>query len=497
VPDVFDQIHRTASLLVPELVLLATMCFMFVVGPMLVSDAGQAAPGVRHRWGILSLIAIAVAWAIWFGGSPDPQQGALFQIDPMVWYTRGLSLSAGILLALVMWNQLDDAYAAEGHACLLTILAGTNLVAASSDLVSLFLSLELVSIPTYLILFLPRRDRLGRESSIKYFLLSVFSSALVLYGMSWLYGVAGTTNLGAIGNALSQSSGAGENRLLSLAFALLLAGLCFRIAAVPFHFYAPDVFRGTTAANAALLSFVPKVIGFVALLRLLPLTGTSETLATWLPNGSAKLLLAVLAVATMFVGNLMALRQKHLYRLMAYSSIAHAGYMLVGLAVGDRGPIAGSAAVLFYLATYGLMTIGVFALISAVGRADRPIEFDDDLRGLSRDRPAVALLLAVCLFSLTGLPPTAGFLGKLNIFLAAWSDGSTVGRNLAAIMAIHAAIGAWYYLRLIAVMFLDPATQTEQKPQRIVWTSWLAGILCTAATVWFFIAPQAIWNSLP
>jgi NADH-quinone oxidoreductase subunit N len=211
--------------------------------------------------------------------------------------------------------------------------------------------------------------------------------------------------------------------------------LCFRIAAVPFHFYAPDVFRGTTPANAALLSFVPKVVGFVALLRLLPLTGAGESLASWLPNSSAKLLLAVLAVATMFVGNLMALRQKHLYRLMAYSSIAHAGYMLAGLAVGDGGPIAGTEAVLFYLAIYGLMTIGVFALFSAVSRADRPLEFEDDLRGLNRDHPAVALMLAVCLFSLTGLPPTAGFLGKLNIFLAAWSEGSPVGRNLAATCA--------------------------------------------------------------
>jgi NADH-quinone oxidoreductase subunit N len=497
VPELVDQIHRTASLLVPEILLLATMCFMFVAGPLLVSEAGNAAPGLRHRWGFLSVAALGVAWAIWFGSSPQTHAGALFQIDSLVWYTRGLTLSAGIMLALVAWNQIDDAHAAEGHACLLTILAGTNLVAAASDLVSLFLCLELVSIPTYLLLFLPRRDRLGRESAIKYFLLSVFSSALVLYGMSWLYGVAGSTNLEAIEQAVGGITATGEGRLLPLAFALLVAGLGFRIAIVPFHFYAPDVFRGTTAANGALLSFVPKVIGFVALVRLLPLTGASENVAAWLPDDSAQVLLAVLAVATMFVGNLMALRQKHLYRLMAYSSVAHAGYMLVGLAVGNRGSIAGTDAILFYLAAYGLMTIGVFALLSAIGRTDRPIEFDDDLRGLNRDHPAVALLLAVSLFSLTGLPPTAGFLGKLNIFLAAWSDGGTIGRNLAAIMAINAAIGAWYYLRLIAMMFLDPAPAPDQKPPRIVWAPWLAGIACTIGTVWFFLAPQAIWDSLP
>jgi NADH-quinone oxidoreductase subunit N len=497
VTEVIDQIHRTAALLVPEIVLLATMCFMFVGGPMLVSDSGQSAAGLRHRWGFLSLAALAVAWALWIGGSPESQTGAMFRVDQMVWYIRGLSLTAGILLALVMWNQLDDASAAEGHACLLAILAGTNLVSAASDLTSLFLALELVSIPTYLILFLPRRDRLGREAAIKYFLLSIFSSALVLYGMSWLYGVAGTTNLSAISDAVTQGDSATDHRLLPIAFALLLAGLCFRITAVPFHFYAPDVFRGTTAANAALLSFIPKVVGFVALLRLLPLTGAGETAQAWVPDEPVKLLLAVLAVATMFVGNLMALRQKHLYRLMAYSSIAHAGYMLVGLAVGDRESIAGTDAVLFYLAAYGLMTIGLFALLSAVGQGERPTEFEDDLRSLSRSRPWTALFLAICLFSLTGLPPTAGFLAKLNIFLAAWSDGSAVGRNLAAIMAINAAIGAWYYLRLIAVMFLDPPAEPDAKPLPINWSAWLAGAACTIGTLWFFLAPQAILDSLP
>jgi NADH-quinone oxidoreductase subunit N len=182
---------------------------------------------------------------------------------------------------------------------------------------------------------------------------------------------------------------------------------------------------------------------------------------------------------------------------MAYSSIAHAGYMLVGMAAGDGGPIAGTDAVLFYLAAYGLMTIGVFALLSAHRQAERPTEFEDDLRGLSRHRPLLAVLLAVCLFSLTGLPPTAGFLGKLNIFLAAWSDGSRVGRNLAAIMAINAAIGAWYYLRLVAVMFLDPAAEQGPRPEPVIWTAWLAGAVCTIGTLWFFLAPQSILNHVP
>jgi len=177
--------------------------------------------------------------------------------------------------------------------------------------------------------------------------------------------------------------------------------------------------------------------------------------------------------------------------------VAHAGYMLVGLAVGDVEPAGGTNALLFYLAAYGLMTIGVFALLGAVGRPGRPVHSDDDLRGLSRSHPSAALLLAVCLFSLTGLPPTAGFLGKLHLFIAAWSADSGIGRSLAAIMALNAAIAAWYYLRLIALMFLDAAAPAEGEPKRIVWTSWLAGAVCAAGTVAIFIAPQWLWDSVP
>jgi NADH-quinone oxidoreductase subunit N len=497
VTEAIEQIHRTASLIVPEIILLTGMCVLFLAGPLVVSDAGQAAVGLRHRWGFMSLVAIGLAWAAWFGSSPDPVSGALFHVDALAWYTRGLSLSAGVFLALVLWNQIDDGHAAEAHACLLAILAGTNLVGAASDLVSLFLALELVSIPTYVILYLSRRDRVGREATVKYFLLSVFSSALVLYGMSWLYGDAGTTNLAAIGEVVIANSPAGGDRVLQIALALLLAGLSFRIAAVPFHFYAPDVFQGTTAANAGLLSFIPKVIGFIALLRLAPLTGAATSLQGWLPGESARTLLAVLAVATMFVGNLMALRQKNLYRLMAYSSIAHAGYMLIGLVVGDVGRASGTDAMLFYLAVYGLMTIGVFALASSVTIGERSVQVDDDLRGLAQSQFLEALLLAVCLFSLTGLPPTAGFLGKLNLFLAAWSDGSRLGRGLAILMALNAAIAAWYYLRLIALMFLESPASADDKPRRLTWSAWIAGALCAVATIWIFVAPQWLWDSVP
>jgi NADH-quinone oxidoreductase subunit N len=508
VNQAIDQINATASLLVPEIVLLGALCAMFLFGPMLVGQGGEATPGLRHRWGILSVASLAAAWTIWFRGSPETIDGALFRVDELVWYVRGLSLSAGVLLALALWNQIDDGHAAEAQGCLLAILAGTSLVAAADDLVSLFLALELVSIPTYLILYLPRRDRIAREAAMKYFLLSIFSSALVLYGLSWLYGIAGSTNFTVIAARIGGEGPEGANRMVQVAFAMLLAGLSFRIAAVPFHFYAPDVFQGTTASNAALLSFVPKVVGFVALLRLLPLAGATDGAGHWLPNHALGMLLAVLAVGTMFVGNLMALRQSNLYRLMAYSSIAHAGYMLVGLSVGNANlVVGGTQALLFYLAAYGLMTIGVFALLSGIQDGELAVAGSgpresqsvsvNTLRGLSRTQPAVALMLAVCLFSLTGLPPTAGFLGKLNLFLASWSEGSRFGRGLAIAMAVNAAIAAWYYLRVVALMFLEPATQADAPAPKVAWPSWLAGAACTAATVGLFFAPQWLWNAVP
>jgi NADH-quinone oxidoreductase subunit N len=192
----------------------------------------------------------------------------------------------------------------------------------------------------------------------------------------------------------------------------------------------------------------------------------------------------------------MALRQANVYRLMAYSSIAHAGYMLVGLAVGDTEPVSGVQAMLFYLAAYGLMTVGVFALLSGVG--GRTL---DDLRGLNRTRPTTALLMTLCLLSLTGLPPAAGFFGKLNLFLAAWSDATALGRTLAVIMALNAAISAWYYLRIIALMYLDSAPEsapeTAPQPSAFTWSAFLAGALCTAGTIALFVDPQWLWDVLP
>ena len=288
----------------------------------------------------------------------------------------------------------------------------------------------------------------------------------------------------------------GDSVIRHVALALLVAGLAFRITAVPFHFYAPDVFQGVPASNAAMLSFIPKIVGFVALVRLLPLTGATITTQLWLPDESARLLLAMLAVATMFVGNLMALRQKHLFRLMAYSSIAHAGYMLVGLAVGNVG-VGGRherGAVL-----PGRLRPDDDRRVRAVARrgerVEQPLETIDDLRGLSHTHPSTALLLAVCLLSLTGLPPTAGFLGKLNLFLAAWGETTAVGHWLAG--AVGAERGdRGVLLSAAGGRDVPGAGRQSAQPGRSTCAAWLGGLACTVATLVLFAQPQWLWDAV-
>lgn len=490
------QLNEAVGLILPEVVLIATACVNFFAGPFLLDDRNRGVPGLRHRWAGLSLAALVFAALLWYGAAPRAVTTGPFRLDDLAWFIRGLTLAVGAVLVLVNWNQIDDAHAAESNACLLLILAGVNLVGAANDLIGLFLALELVSIPTYVFLYLPRRDAAAQEATIKYFLLSIFSSALVLYGFSFLYGAAGTTNLAAIHAALAASAGQAMPGILAIALVTVIGGLAFRITAVPFHFYAPDVFQGAPTSGAAMLSFIPKVAGFVALLRIINVPQVSATITEpmWSLAQRGAPILWWIAVLTMFLGNLLALLQGNLKRLLAYSSIAHAGYMLVGLTVGTRtgGTVNGTDALLFYLTVYGVMTIGVFAVIVALSRPARPVETIDDLAGLSQSHPAAALMMMVLLFSLTGLPPTGGFLGKFNLFMAAWSQGTSEGHWLAILLAANAAIGAWYYLRIVGVMYLHPAARPVEG--RAEAPALVGTIFCTVATVGLFFTPQWLWR---
>jgi NADH-quinone oxidoreductase subunit N len=435
-------------------------------------------------------------------------------------FVKMLTLVGVGILVLASWHDMPEALAGEYHGCLLLIAAGTSLIGSANDLITLFLALELVSIPTYILLYLPRTDADAQEAAMKYFLLSIFSSGLLLFGFSYLYGLTGTTNLSAITETLRRDAGTSRGVVL-LAVLLAVAGLGFRITAVPFHFYAPDVYQGTSSPVAAMLAFIPKVAGFVALCKLLgylpPLSDSFLTalyreydrqfVAETAPLGrQMSKLLWILAAVTMTLGNVLALLQDNVKRMLAYSSVAHAGYMLISLAVAPelmRSPdttVGGVEAILFYLTAYGAMTIGAFAVLGSLSTPERPVETLDDVAGLGRTHSGKALLMTLFMFSLIGMPPTGGFVGKFQIFLGALSvpkdetmpDQPKLFIALAVVAALNAAIGGYYYLRVIAVMWLRDSLRPIRAPSG--WPAMTALGLCAVLTFFggFWLVPNQV-----
>jgi NADH-quinone oxidoreductase subunit N len=510
VNEFVERLVGSVELALPEVALIVIACVYFLIAPFLLDTSrdgrsGEGPSYLKHLWATATLAAIAVAGSLWLRMEPTAEAlPGPFRIDGLSWYVRGLSLASAAILTLVAWARVPAGKAAEFYACLLFICAGTSLVAVANDLVMLFLALELVSLPTYVLLYLSRHDAAGQEATLKYFLLSVFSAAVASFGLSYLYGTTGTTDLVAMKTALALGANGPMPATLAIGIAAIVAGLAFRLAAAPFHFYAPDVFQGTSTVGAATLSFIPKAVGIVALARII---GTPEALATggWSLTAVAAPMLAALAVLSMCVGNLLALVQTDLRRLLAYSGIAHGGYMLVGLvAMNPTEPGVGLGSALFYLASYGAMTVGAFAVLAmlrvrgttdvdapANAPVDDRVNTIDDLAGLGRSQPFAAALLAIALFSMIGLPPTAGFLGKLNLFVAAWSGG---WRWLAIAMLVNAGIAAYYYLRVLGSMYLRPTANVDRRS--VEWPALAGGTLCAAATIGLFAAPDWLWQAL-
>jgi NADH-quinone oxidoreductase subunit N len=513
-PEIAAAVQASAyRLILPEIVLLASACLLFVVA--------LAAP-LRGRGGLAGLLGLGgvfvaglVAAAPNFGGgevawlldlvrpAADGDAAAfartltLFDPTGAAGFVRWLALGTAALVLLLAWPELADDTAAESVACLLCVAAGTSLCGRANDLVSLFLSLELLSIPTYVLLMVGGRGRAGQEAAVKYFLLSVLSSGILLFGFSYLYGLAGSTNLGAVVATLTAGHAIAVSPLATLAAVLVVAGLGFRVTAVPFHFYAPDVYQGAPAGVAAVLATAPKLAGFVALARLLGLFHPAAALPFDANRTLLPLFLWAVAVGTMTLGNVMALLQSDLRRLLAYSGVAHGGYMLIGLVTASAGVTAaglptGSDAVLIYLVAYTLMTAGAFAVLTHLGEGVRSA---DDLAGLGETHPVAAGSLAVCLVSLIGLPLTAGFVGKFVLFVTAFTapTATPMGnlfRVLAVVAAVNAAIGAVYYLRLIGVMYLRSAL--HPRPAVGFTPALLAAVLCAAGTLAAGVYPKPV-----
>jgi NADH-quinone oxidoreductase subunit N len=510
--DILRALTASYAFIIPEMILATVACVIFLLGTV------QAK---RSLVAITALVAVLLAGAAHFLGdqngwtavASELARPALFNgpvlHDGLAGLVRLIALGGGIVLILFSWHEVPERQAADYFACLLLILAGVSLTGAANDLVVLFLALELISIPTYILLYLPRHDNDAQEAAFKYFLLSVFSSALTLFGFSYLYGLAGTTNLAVLYDTLHRADPRELPAVAHISVIMVVAGLGFRITVVPFHFYAPDVYQGAPTVGAALLAFVPKVAGFAALLRVLGFvtpTGIAPSGAAF-PIGMAlstqvPTILWFIAVVTMFLGNLLALLQDNLKRLLAYSSVAHAGYMLVGLAVAPylrdgRGALGtdGVEAILYYLVAYGAMTVGAFALLAYLDSPQSPVQTLDDLAGLSRSHPILALTMTLFMFSLIGIPLTAGFTGKFMVFFGAMAvtspQHSTQARVLAVLAMLNAAIGGWYYLRIVAVMYLR--NPLRALPARRTAPALAAVTICALLTIGLSVGPGAEW----
>ncbi len=453
----------------PEIVLFAATCVVMVLG-LARSSVWRA----MSAWITAAALAVAFVLAL-----RSPATDGLF--PNFLAYTKAMVAGVGLLILPVMSGTVDRWYErrvgkgesfdalrvtrGEFYAFFLLSLTGVMLCATADDLIWLFLALELTSLPTYVMVAISTPRLRAQEAGVKYFFLGALSAATFLYGFALIFGAAGTTDLGAIAQQF-HSQGLGPIGTLGLVMALV--GVSFKVAAVPMHFYTADVYQGAASPVAAFLAFAPKAAGFFVLVNLLATVGWH-----WGAGGSSlpdelRVALWAIAVLTMTFGNVLALLQSSAKRMLAYSSVAHSGYMLVGLIVGPGGTVAGNglAASMFYMLAYGVMNLGAFAVLACVevrGRDGELAEADslDDLRGLHRRSPMLAWAMTLCALSLLGMPPLLGFWGKFVLFTSAIGAGELA---LVIIMGVNSAIAAFYYLRLVRATMLDERDEEQELP---------------------------------
>lgn len=418
-------------------------------------------------------LSLAAAASIFAGTAPGLAFSNMLVVDSFTTFFRLLVFGVGALAAMTASPFLRERKAEGGefYSLLMLSLIGQSLMAASNELMMVFIGIEISSISSYVLAGYLRDDRRANESALKYFLLGSFATGFLLYGISWTYGLTGTTNLNEIAAILGNSDIAPDKVLTSAAAALILAGLCFKVSAFPFQSWAPDVYQGAATPVGAFLSAAPKAAAFATLLRVF-FTAFEPMADRWLP------LITAVALATMIVGNLAALWQTDVKRILGYSSIANAGYVMVAVAAHST---LGVSAVLFYLAAYSAMNIGAFAVVSM--REETQLR---DFNGLAKRQPMTAALMAIFIASLIGLPLTAGFFGKFYIFQSAIDAGLYW---LAGLGLLTSAVAAFYYLRVIQAMYMEPAE--EGAPELAVPAAGLQAVLFLSAaiTIGFGIFP--------
>jgi NADH-quinone oxidoreductase subunit N len=482
-----DELQRSLAWFRPETAL--TLGLLLVV---LVDAFGGPWRNAAMR--VLTAASLAVALGFTLELQAAGARGLLFSgmlvIDPLSAAFKLVLIAAGLLLVLAFSfrnsRELHGLGQGELFALVLALVLSSLLLAAANDLVMLYLALEMVSITSYVMVAYLKGDRMSNEASLKYVLFGAASTGAMLYGFSLLYGLSGTTSLPGIQEFLAGGVSDG-NRFAVYAITLLaLAGLGFKIAAVPFHFWCPDAYQGAATPVTALLSVLPKAAGLAIALRFFYGALSVPETGAWDLAGSINwtALLMLVSVLTMTLGNVAALTQTNMKRLLAYSSIAHAGFLLMGIVALSEN---GARGLLIYLAAYLVMNLGAFLVVTLVHLHDGSFDLRD-YPGLYRRAPLLTLAMAFFLLSLVGIPPFVGFLGKLYVFAAVIEQGMGV---YATIGAVNAAIAAYYYFKVLKVMTIDPGNE-EKPPLKLA----LADQAWLAAFALANVVPLLFWDRI-
>jgi NADH-quinone oxidoreductase subunit N len=448
VPDNFLPSSSEYLRVLPEIILTLVATLIMFLEAVIADDKRK---GIFAPLSILGLAA-AMIGAVMAYGDPGPAFQNMLIIDGFATFFRILVIGVGLLAVLSSSGYLrrENSLGGEFYALILFSIVGQSIMASANELIMIFIGLEISSIASYILAGYLRDDARNNESALKYFLLGSFATAFLLYGVAWIYGATGATNLVLIRSALL--TGAEPVALAGTAAALIFVGFAFKISAVPFQSWAPDVYQGAPAPVAAFLSTGPKAAAFAVLLRVF-MSAFGSIASSWMP------LVWGVALATMTVGNFAAILQSNIKRLLGYSSIAHAGYVLVAVTANSGN---GSAAAMFYLAAYAFTNIGAFAVVAYVSRKGERYVGIDDFAGLAQRQPGMAAMLSIFLLSLIGVPLTGGFFGKFYIFKAAL-DSHLVW--LTVLGLLNSAVAAYYYLRVLVVMyFKEPGEAAEDIP---------------------------------
>ena len=454
----------------PEIVVILAACCLLMVDLFIKKGQG-------HVIAYLSVASVVAAAAVTLSlaGSPVEAFSGMFVIDGFATFFKMVIYLATVLAILlsVSFLKVEDIEQGEYYILMLFALSGMMIMASAVDLLSIYLGMELMALSVYVLTGFMRRDLRSNEAALKYVVLGAVSSGILLYGISLTYGLTGTTQLAGVASALSQVDGGDTALILALVF--LVSGFAFKVAAFPFHMWAPDVYEGAPTPITAFMSVAPKAASFAVILRVF-LDAFAGATEIWI------IVIAVISILTLAIGSMVALVQTNIKRMLAYSSIAHAGFALLGLVAGGED---GIASVMLYVLIYVFMNLGMFGAVIVMRKGDFTGENIADYTGLAKAHPGFALLMLIFLFSLAGIPPTAGFIAKFYIFLALIHSGYVV---LAVIAVLFSAIAAFFYIRIVMLIYMkEPLGEFDLN---LTPASRIALGICCAGTVVIGILPS-------